>query len=195
MRIFYTIIIAISLTSCASPAKMFTSGLKKINKAIERDPSIKLPADTIIDYKIKLIPGKDGKDSIIRETITETINNCNYDELKVRSARELRFAKKELRDSLKHVERMYKFETKRMNDLLDYLIKENRELTKQVKSNNSKEKVVQRQKTKQERGGWWERTFGRYWWILPLIALILGLVGGFYIRNLIPSIPNIFKRK
>ena len=195
MKILHIIIIAISLTSCASPAKMFNSGLKKINKAIERDPSIKLPADTIIDYKIKLIPGKDGKDSIIRETITETINNCNYDELKVRSARELRSAKSALRDSIKHVERMYKFETKRKDDSLDYLIKENKELTKQVKSNNSKEKVNSRQKTKQERGGWFERTFGRYWWILPLIALILGLVGGWYFRNLIPSIPNIFKRK
>ena len=195
MRNLIYISFTIFLCSCASPAKMFNSGLKKINKAIERDPSIKLPADTIIDYKIKLIPGKDGKDSIIREIITETINNCNYDELKVRSAKELRYAKKELRDSLKHVERMYKLETKRKDDSLDYLIKENKELTKQVKSNNSKEKVIQRQKTKQERGGWFERTFGRYWWILPLIALILGLVGGFYIRNLIPSIPNIFKRK
>ena len=190
MKIFYIIIIAISLTSCASPAKMFNSGLKKINKAIERDPSIKLPADTIIDYRIELIPGKDGKDSIIRETITETINNCDYDELKVRSARELRSAKKKLRDSLRHVERMYKFETKRMEDSLGYLVKENRQLTKQLRSNNSKEKVVERNKTKQEKGGWFTRIFGQLWWLLLAIGFILGI----YVSNLIPKIPNIFKR-
>ena len=191
MKLLKLILITSLLTSCASPAKMFGNGLKKINKAIAKDPSLKLPADTIRDYRVEIIPGKDGKDSIIRETITEIINDCKYDELKVRSARELRFAKKELRDSIKHVERMYKLETKRIADSLDKLIKENKELTKQVKSNNSKEKVVQRQKTKQERGGWFERIFGQLWWLLLAIGFILGI----YISNLIPKIPNIFKRK
>ena len=181
------------LTSCASPAKMFNSGLKKINKAIERDSTLKLPNDTttIIDRVVQI----DTVDNIITETITNTItktvNECNYDELRVRSARELRFAKSTLRDSIKHVERMYKFETKRMGDSLDYLVKENRQLTKQIKSNNSKEKVAERNKTKQERGGWFTRIFGQLWWLLLAIGFILGI----YISNLIPKIPNIFKRK
>jgi hypothetical protein len=86
---------------------------------------------------------------------------------------------------------MYKFTTKRMGDSLDYLVKENKELTKQVKSNNSQQKVADRNKTKQEKGGWFTRMFGQLWWILLVIGFMLGM----YISNVIPSIPNIFKRK
>jgi len=192
MKLIKLIIIASLLTSCASPAKMFTSGLKKINKAIERDSTLKLPNDTtiIIDRVVQI----DTVDNIITKTITntitETVNECNYDAIKIKSARELRFAKSALRDSIKHVERMYKFETKRMEDSLGYLVKENRQLTKQLRSNNSKEKVVERNKTKQERGGWFTRIFGQLWWLLLAIGFILGI----YISNLIPKIPNIFKR-
>lgn len=193
MKLFKLIIIASLFTSCASPAKMFGSGLKKINKAIAKDSSLKLPADTITLTEIEIQIDTFDNEIIktITKTITNNINDCKYDELKIRSARELRFAKKELRDSLKHVERMYKFETDRMEDSLGYLVKENKELTKQLKSNNSKEKVAERNKTKQERGGWLTRMFGHLWWLLLSIGFILGI----YISNLIPKIPNIFKRK
>ena len=192
MKLIKLIIIASLLTSCASPAKMFNSGLKKINKAIERDSTLKLPNDTtiIIDRVVQI----DTVDNIITKTITntitETVNECNYDAIKIKSARELRFAKSALRDSIKHVERMYKFKTKRMEDSLGYLVKENRQLTKQLRSNNSKEKVVERNKTKQEKGGWFTRIFGQLWWLLLAIGFILGI----YVSNLIPKIPNIFKR-
>jgi len=193
MKLFKLIIIASLFTSCASPAKMFNSGLKKINKAIERDSTLKLPNDTtiIIDRVVQI----DTVDNIITKTITntitETVNECNYDAIKVRSARELRFAKSTLRDSIKHIERMYKFETKRIEDSLGYLVKENKELTKQIKSNNSQQKVADRNKTKQERGGWFTRMFGQLWWLLLAIGFMLGI----YISNLLPKVPNIFKRK
>lgn len=193
MKILKLILIASLLTSCASPAKMFNSGLSKINKAIERDSTLKLPNDTttIIDRVIQI----DTVDNIITKTITNTIteivNECNYDAIKIKSARELRFAKSSLRDSIKHVERMYKFQTSRMKDSLDYLTKENKELTKQVRSNNSKAKVEERNKTKQERGSWFTRLMGRFWWIV----LIIGIIIGVYIKGFILGIPSFFKRK
>lgn len=193
MKTIKLIIILSLLTSCASPVKMFNSGLKKINKAIDKDPSLKLPNDTIT--KVKTVIEIDTVDNVITKTITntvtETVNECNYDEFRVKSARELRFAKSALRDSIKHVEKMYKFTTKRMSDSLDYLVKENKELTKQVKSNNSQQKVADRNKTKQEKGGWFTRMFGQLWWILLVIGFMLGM----YISNVIPNIFNIFKRK
>ena len=182
MRNLIYISFTIFLCSCASPAKMFNSGLKKINKAIEKDSNLKLPNDTITISSITI--QIDTVDNIITKTITNTVTNtvneCNYDEIKLRSARELRFAKK-----------MYKLETKRMGDSLSYLKQENRQLTKQIKSNNSKEKVVERQKTKQEKGGWFTRIAGRYWWVI----LIIGFALGIYVRSLIQSIPNLFKKK
>lgn len=196
MRYFSIVFLLLLITSCVSPAKMFSSGLSKINKAIEKDPSLKLPADTITDTLIveKIDTFNNEIIKTVTKTITNNINDCKYDEIKLKSAKEVRAMKRMFKDSLTHVIKMYKLETKRLEDSLVQMNKYHKTELKVIRSNNSKEKVADRQKTKQERGGWFERTFGRYWWILPLITLILGLVGGWYFRNLIPSIPNMFKR-
>jgi len=191
MKCFTILFIVLFFTSCASPAKMFSSGLSKINKAINRDPSLKLPADTIRDYRVEIIPGKDGKDSIIRETIIETINDCKYDEIKLKSAKEVRVMKRMFKDSLTHIGKMYRLETKRLKDSLIQMNKHYKTELKVIRSNNSQQKVANRQKTIQEKGGWFTRMFGKLWWILLIIGFILGI----YISNLIPKIPNIFKRR
>jgi hypothetical protein len=191
MKCFTILFIVLFFTSCASPAKMFNSGLSKINKAINRDPSLKLPADTIRDYRVEIIPGKDGKDSIIRETIIETINDCKYDEIKLKSAKEVRVMKRMFKDSLTHTGKMYRLETKRLKDSLIQMNKHYKTELKVIRSNNSQQKVADRNKTKQERGGWLVRIFGQLWWLLLAIGFMLGI----YISNLLPKVPNIFKRK
>lgn len=185
ISILFTLIILVA--SCKSPEKMFASGLKKINRAIERDSTLKLPNDTtfITDSIIEIDTVDNYITKTVTKTIRETINECNYDEYRVKSNRELRLTKNALKDSIRHTERMYKLETKRMEDSLRYLVKENRQLTRQIKSNNSKEKVVERNKTKREKGGWFTRFMGNYWWIPVIVAFLLGV----YVRGLI-KIPN-----
>lgn len=201
MRYFSILFLVSLITSCSSPQKMFSSGIKKITKAIEKDPTLskEFPTDTIIDIQIKTITGKDGKDSIIEKIKTVTLP-CDFtledlQELQSKSRRELKYERKKFNDSLNHIEKMYKLETKRLEDSLVQINKLYRKEVRAIKDTNRKEEILARQETKQEAGGWFQRIFGRYWWILPLITLILGLIGGWYFRNLIPSIPNIFKRK
>lgn len=193
-KYLYSIIIALCLTSCSAP-KLYQQGLDKINKAIEKDPSLSFPTDTLRLIEHDTIPGVDGKDSIIR--IKETIEiPCDFDieafkeATRNKTRRELRFERKMYKDSLRHNERMYKLQTNRLEDSLQYLNKLNKELTKQIRDTNDKEEKLAKEETKQKKGNWLTRFLGRNWWLV----LILGLIGGFYIRGFIPTLPNIFKR-
>lgn len=193
MKKFIYLLVVLSLTSCGA-SKLYDQGIKKIEKAIAKDPTLSLPKDTVVDTLIQIIPGKDGKDSIRIKTI-RIKEPCDFNlddlkELQSRSRRELRHVRKMASDSIDHIEKMYKLETNRLNDSLDNALKVVKELTKQIEDTNDKEEKVAKEETKQAKGGWFQRLAGRYWWILILI----GFIGGLYVRQFIPKIPNPFKR-
>jgi len=184
----------VTLASCSTPKELYDKGIQKIEKAIEKDSTLVFPTDTLRVTEYDTILGKDGKDSIIR--ITERIEiPCDFDmdafkeQTRNKTRRELRFERKMIKDSLRHIEKMYNLETKRLEDSLAAQIKLNKELTKQIKSNDRKEKRLAKEDTKQKKGGWFARLMGRVWWIFLIIAFAAGI----YIRGLIKF--PIFKRK
>jgi hypothetical protein len=195
MRILFAISILFLIASCQTPQELFDSGVNKIEKAIERDSTLSFPTDTIRTIRIDTIPGADGKDSIIREIITEQIP-CDFtledlQDLRTKSRRELRHERKMYKDSLKHQEKMYKLETKRLEDSLQQMNKHYKQEVKALKSDNATEVKLAKQDTKQKRGSWFTRAMGKIWWLL----LIIGLVLGIYVSRFIPKIPNPFKQK
>lgn len=168
------------MVGCKTPQALYDQGLEKIGKAIELDSTLTLPIDTIY-----------GKDSI--QIITSTIV-VPCEEKKKPTLRENRFTKQKLRDSMRHVERMYKLQTKRLEDSLDYTAKLNKELTKRIKTlsadsvrmqkeitkqlddlSNTEVKLA-KEKTKQTTGGWIIRMLGKFWWLVAGISLIIGFV-------------------
>lgn len=186
---------AIVLASCSTPKKLYDKGIKKIEKAIERDSTLVFPLDTIVDIQYDTIPGIDGKDSIIR--IKETIEiPCDFDieafkeQTRNKSRRELRYERKMYKDSLKHDRKMYRLETNRLKDSLNYLKQQNRQLTKQLDDKTDTEVKLAKEETKRQKCTWFVRVMGRFWWIPALIAFVLGYI----IRGYIPNIFSIFKK-
>lgn len=179
------------ITSCSTP-KLYQQGMKKIKKAIKKDPSIKLPSDTtvITETKIEI----DTVDNEIIKTITNTItitkDTCNFDDELLKTNSQLRWERKTTKDSLKHERKMHRIDNQRFDDSLAYLVKINKELTKQIKDTNDKEEKLAKEETKQKKGNWLTRLLGRYWWIV----LIIGIIVGIYVSRFIPTIPNPFKR-
>jgi len=195
MKLLYAfLILAVVLVSCSTPKELYDKGLGKIEKAIERDPSLVFPKDTIRVVEYDTIHGADGKDSIIirKETIQLP---CDFDvdallaAAKEKSGRELRFERRTSKDSLKHLEKMYKLETNRLQDSLNFQKKLNKELTKRLDDITDTNVKLEKEKTKQEKGSWFQRQMGKIWWLL----IIISLIAGFLLRNLIPKIPNPFK--
>ena len=96
MRLISIIILVFAIASCSAP-KLYQQGINKINKAIEKDPSIKLPADTL-DPIIKIETHIDTVDNEIIKTITKTeriyIDTCEFDCDKVKTGRQLRHERK-----------------------------------------------------------------------------------------------------
>lgn len=179
-NLLYIILIAVSLVSC-SAEKMFSQGMDKIEKAIEKDPSLKIPKDTVYKTVYDTIPGVDGKDSIIR--ITETITEpCDFDleeiskNLRKRSFRELRHIRKMSKDSMSNMRRMYKLETNRLQDSLNTVKKIAIELRKQVEVEANARIKVEKELTKQKKGNWFTRLLGRFWYIVLIIGIALGIV-------------------
>jgi hypothetical protein len=179
MKTFSTIFILSLVIACASPAKLFQRGVKNIDKAVLMDPSLKLDSDTtIVTSTVTTIDTVDNVITITNiVTETETINNCNYDSLRVRSNRQIRLANKASKDYYKHLEKMMKLENKKLSDSLRYQKQANRQLTKQIKDNNQNTEKLANEKTKQEKGSWFTRWMGENWWVI----LITGLVGGFIV--------------
>ena len=88
------------------------------------------------------------------------------------------------------MERMYKLETNRLQDSLNFQKKLNKELTKRLDDQTDTDVKLAKEDTKQKKGGWFSRLMGRYW----LLVLIIGIIIGLYLSRFIPKIPNIFKR-
>jgi len=188
------LVVAIGLASCSAP-KLYQQGLDKIEKAIQKDSTLVFPQDTLRLTEYDTIPGIDGKDSIIR--ITNTVQlPCDFDvedfmeSVNRKTARELRYERKTAKDSLKHMEKMYRLETNRLKDSLSYLNKLNKELTKQLDDQTDTDVKLAKEETKQQKGSWFTRQMGKIWWLL----LIIGAIFGIYISRFIPKIPNPFKR-
>ena len=174
------------LLSCSAP-RLYEQGVKKINKAIQKDSTLAFPTDTIRSIKYDTIPGVDGQDSIIK--IIETVQiPCDYDveafeELTRRkSLRELRFERKNSRDSLIHTRKMYRLQTNRMQDSINFLVKKNRQITKRLNDANDNAEKLARQETKRKNGSWFTRMMGKIWWLI----LIIGLAVGGYLRGFLP---------
>lgn len=193
LLLFLSLIVGV-LTSCSAP-RLFQQGVRKIDKAITKDPSLKLPSDTIRIFKTDTIPGIDGKDSIIIQKETITIP-CDFNIEEVQetilnnSRRNLRHIRKIYGDSLRHDEKMYKLEIKRLKDSLVQANRHYRLEVKKIKSDNSTEVKIIKEETKQKKGSWFQRQMGKIWWLL----LIIGIAVGFYLRGLLPTITNPFKR-
>ena len=186
------IILLLLITSCSAP-KLYQQGIKKIEKAIKKDPSIKLPADTIIDTNT--VVQIDTVDNEIIKTVTNTItvtkDTCNFDDEVVKTNKQLRWERRMVKDAFKHEQKMHKLDNKRYSDSLNYLKQQNRQLTKQIKDSNSMEEKLAKEKTKQKKCNWLTRFFGRIWWLLLMIGFVLGV----YFSNFIKKIfPFLFKK-
>ena len=180
------------LLSCSSPKKLYEQGIKKIEKAIEKDPMLAFPTDTLRLTEYDTIPGVDGRDSIIR--ITETINiPCDFDldafkeATRNKTRKVLRFERRMIKDSLRSIERMYKLETKRLKDSLVQMNKHWRQEVRLLKVEARNEAKKIKYKTKSSP---FLRFVGRMWWLL----LIIGFAAGLYLKSFIPGLSNIFKR-
>jgi len=195
MRLLFAISFLLLIASCQTPQELFDSGITKIEKAIDRDPNLAFPTDTIRVTEYDTIPGADGKDSLIIQTNTIKVP-CDFtlkdlQDLKSKTSRELRYEKRMAKDSLRHIEKMYKLETNRLQDSLNALKKLNKEITKRLDDANNAAVKLAKEDTKQQKGSWFQRQMGKIWWLL----LIIGLVAGLFIRSWIPKIPNPFKQK
>ena len=193
MRLLFSISLLLLIASCRSPQELYQNGLEKIEKAIEQDSTLAFPTDTIRTIDVQVIPGVDGKDSIIHTTETIEIP-CDFDleafkeSTRNKTRRELRFERRMYKDSLKHQEKMYKLETKRLEDSLAFQKKLNKELTKRLKDEGKKDAKISKHENKSSP---FLRFVGRIWWLI----LIIGIAIGFYISRWIPKIPNPFKQK
>lgn len=145
------------------------------------DPSLKLDSDTtFVTNTVTTIDTFDNE--IVRtvtNTITETINDCNYDELKAKSWRQLRHEKRLHSDSLKHLRKMYDLMTERLSDSLALLEKLNKEITKRLDDQADTDVKLAKEDTKQKKGSWFTRWMGEIWYIL----IIGGLVSGFIVAR------------
>lgn len=181
MKLFYITLVLV-VVGC-SPAALFNNGVKKINKAIEKDPGLKLPGDTVT--VVNTVTEVDTVDNEVIKTVTKTItnnvNDCNYDEIRTSTGRQLRYLRRTYKDSLKHSERMYKLETKRLEDSLDYVLDLNEELTKQLRNKGKSDANISKHENKSSP---FLRFVGRMWWLI----LIIGIALGIYIGRFIPRI-------
>ena len=181
------IILLLLITSCSAP-KLYQQGIKKIEKAIKKDPSIKLPADTIIDTNT--VVQIDTVDNEIIKTVTNTItvtkDTCNFDDEVVKTNKQLRWERRMVKDAFKHEQKMHKLDNKRYSDSLNYLKQQNRQLTKQIKDSNSMEEKLAKEKTKQKKCNWLTRFFGRIWWLLLMIGFVLGVYFSNFIKKFLP---------
>tara|TARA_R110001592_G_scaffold243219_1_gene504154 strand:+ start:2955 stop:3518 length:564 start_codon:yes stop_codon:yes gene_type:complete len=183
--LFAFLVIVIGMTSCSAP-KLYQKGLDKIGKAIEKDSTLVFPQDTVTLIEYDTIPGVDGKDSIIIQTNTVQLP-CDFDvevlvKYKEKSRRELRFERKNSKDSLTHTRKMYRLQTNRMQDSINFLIKENREITRRLNDANDNAEKLAKQETKRKNGSWFTRMMGRIWWLI----LIIGIAVGGYLRGFLP---------
>ena len=190
MRLLFVIAL-LSLASCSAP-RLYQQGVNKITRAIEKDPSIKLPIDTtIITTTVTKI---DTVDNQIIKTVTNTIevvrDTCNFDCDQLKTVRQLRYEKRMVKDSLRHIEKMYKLETNRLQDSLNFQKKLNKELTKRLDDLTDTQVKISKEETKQQKGSWFQRQMGKIWWLL----LIIGLIAGLFVKSWIPKIPNPFKQ-
>ena len=181
------LILLFLITSCSAP-KLYQQGMKKINKAIKKDSSIKLPANTIVDTNtvIKI----DTVDNEIIKTVTKTItitkDTCNFEDELLKTNKQLRWGRRIAKDSLRHERKMHRIDNQRFDDSLAYLVKINKELTKQIKDTNNKEEKLSKEETKQKKGTWLTRFLGRIWWLLLIIGFVLGVYFSNFIKKFIP---------
>lgn len=189
--IFFLLIFT-SLVSCSAP-KLYQQGVSKIERAIEKDPSIKLPVE--ITTVTTTVTEVDTIDNEIIKTITTTIeivrDTCNFDCDQLKTVRQLRYEKRITKDSLRHTQKMYILETRRLQDSLNFQKKLNRQITKRLDDLTNAEVKIAKEETKQQKGNWFQRQMGKIWWLL----LIIGLVAGLFIKSWIPKIPNPFKQR
>lgn len=183
------LILLLVLSSC-SATRLYESGIKKINKAIQKDSGLALPGDTTRIVKVDTIRGVDGKDSIIHQIETvELPCDIDLDELREiaskKSRKELRFERKKYKDSLNHVRDMYKFELREVRRRLKADLKEQK---LQLKETEARYKAEIKKLKVEKKNSPFYRFIGKLWWLLLLIGIILGN----YLGRLF-TIPKIFK--
>ena len=181
------VLLLLLITSCSAP-KLYQQGMKKIEKAIKKDPSIKLSADTVIDTNtvIKIDTVDNEVIKTITNTITITKDTCNFDDELLKTNKQLRWERRMTKDSFKHERKMHRIDNQRFDDSLAYLVKINKELTKQIKDTNDKEEKLAKEETKQKKGNWLTRFLGRIWWLLLIIGFVLGVYFSNFIKRFLP---------
>lgn len=185
MRNLRLLLALVLLSSCTSPSKLFQRGVKNIDKAVKMDPSLKLDPDTT--FVINTVEIIDTFNNVITKTvthtITNTINDCNFDEFVTMTNRQRRIDKRSQKDSLIHLENMYSLETKRLLEIIRQQAKIHAKDLKAIRSNNrvkAKESKNELKKARAEnKGNMFTRFMGRIWYLL----LIGGLVGGFIVAR------------
>ena len=134
------LILLLLITSCSAP-KLYQQGMKKINKAIKKDSSIKLPANTIVDTNtvIKI----DTVDNEIIKTVTKTItitkDTCNFEDELLKTNKQLRWGRRIAKDSLRHERKMHRIDNQRLMILLHTSLKSTRSL-----QNKSKTQIIRK---------------------------------------------------
>lgn len=99
MKKILNLVILISLLTACSAPKLYQQGVKKIEKAIKKDPSIKMPTDTVIDEKIVTEYDSVTKTITITKEVVKTVNNCDFDTTLIETRAEKRWAYKLKRQS------------------------------------------------------------------------------------------------
>ena len=123
------------------------------------------------------------KDSImlIKETviITDSIRvPCpNIDWSRITTKAELKNQRKMYQDSLNNAVKMYKLETKRLSDSLDYYKRIH------ISDNRTKSRI--------EGVTWFEMATGRYWWLL----VALSFLAGYLLRSKLSSLIKLKSKK
>jgi len=147
-------IVLIDISSCDTAKK----AIKHHNKAVELGYVYSCDT-TFIDVPV-IVKGKDGKDSLI---YVPKIVPCP-EQTPPKTKTEIKYEYKTLKEVDRHTERMYQNETKRSERL-------NKHLTRQIKSNNAKDKYIAKLNKQIETAN--NKTWNIWAVVVGLICLVL----------------------
>lgn len=190
-KIFNLIILISIITSCSAP-KLYQQGVKKIEKAIKKDPSIKMPTDTVVDEKTITKYDSITKTLTITKEITKTVNKCDFDTTLVETRAEKRWAHKLKRQAQDNERRLNELNAKQAKrdakykkDLGEQKIKSNQRIKElEIKLSNKTEQ----KKDKLESGK-------SLWWMWMIFGALLATIVILFLQKKLPnmSIINPFK--
>ena len=149
MLIGFALVAILFLSSCRTVYQHVRKAEKHIARAVALDPSIKTnETDTLTLIEYDTIRGKDGRDSIIYETITITPPCPEYDFSEVRSKSEAKQEEKTKRKEIKEGGKTYR---------------------KKIKEEGRTKRTETRHDTKRER-----IKSRSLWWLWLLLGALLG---------------------